>query len=86
MGSKTASLDSVEMAETAVSAEPAAVNAAKVNAVSPNTRMGVVRYLQLKKDLSSGFKRVMRNKYASEVHTYAEWEELLEYTLNRVVK
>jgi len=85
MGSKATSLDSARPVETVLT-EPATVDTAKVNAVSPNTRMGVVRYLQLKKDLSSGVKSVMRNKYASEVHTYAEWEELLEYTLNRVVK
>ena len=85
MGSKATSLDSARPVETVLT-EPATVGTAKVNAVSPNTRMGVVRYLQLRKDLSSGVKSVMRNKYASEVHTYAEWEELLEYTLNRVVK
>lgn len=86
MGSKTTSLDSAVEEITAVAAESGTGMTAKANALSPTQRMGVIRYLQLKKGLSSGIKAVMRKKYPAEVHIYAEWEELLESTLNRKVE
>lgn len=85
MGSKTTSLDSAAEEITDITAESETGMTAKANALSP-TRMGVIRYLQLKKGLPSGIKAVMRKKYPAEVHIYAEWEELLESTLNRKVK
>lgn len=84
MGSKTTSLDSA--VEEIAANESGSVTTAQANAVSATQKMGVIRYLQLKRGLSSGIKTVMRKKYPAEVHTYAEWEELLESTLNRKVK
>lgn len=48
-------------------------------------RMGLVRFLQVKPQ-KSGIAAIMKRRYASEVHTQAEWETLVEYILNRKVK
>lgn len=86
MSGKSTGIANASAATENVGAGQAAASTAKTSAVSPNTRMGVVRYLQLKPKLSGGMKAVMRNKYQSEVHTFAEWEGLLEYTQNRTIK
>ncbi len=83
MGSKTASLDSENEAVKNAVVE-SSVKTENPN-MARNARMGLVRFLQLKPELSSGFKRVMR-KFQQEVHTIAEWEQLLEQTLKRTVK
>ncbi len=48
-------------------------------------RMGVVRFLQLEPQ-RSGIAAILRRRYASEVHTLAEWETLVQNVLNRKVK
>lgn len=81
MASKNTLSESVEeVAEevTSVSTSTATVAAAT------QKRLGVVRYCQVR-ELNSAWARVMCNRYKSEVHTLAEWDELYERVRNRKI-
>ena len=82
MSSKTTTSIVSESENKAVS-ESAVV--AEKSADFSTKKMGVVRYCQLK-ELRSSYVAIMKRRYASEIHTWAEWESLLENVLNRRVK
>lgn len=81
MAGKTNNLS--ESVEETAGAMPS-VSAVRAKAISPNQKMGVVRYCQVR-ELSSGVTAVMKSRYKNEVHTLAEWDTLLEYVLNRKI-
>ena len=81
MAGKTNNLSETVEAAEAMSSGAAT---ARVNVIAPNKKMGVVRYCQVR-ELSSGETAVMKSRYKNEVHTLAEWDELLEFVLNRKI-
>ncbi len=81
MAGKTNNLS--ESVEETAGAMPS-VSAVRAKVISPNQKMGVVRYCQVR-ELSSGVTAVMKSRYKNEVHTLAEWDTLLEYVLNRKI-
>ena len=81
MAGKTNNLS--ESVEETAGAMPS-VSAVRAKVISPNQKMGVVRYCQVR-ELSRSWTAVMKNRYKSEVHTLEEWDELYEWVRNRKV-
>lgn len=48
-------------------------------------RMGLVRFLQLKPQ-KSGIEAILKRKYAMQVHTLEDWEQLTKAVLAKKVK
>lgn len=70
--------------ETLVASEQAEKIAVKDSSTSEK-KYGFVRFLQLNPQ-KSGITSILRSRYASEVHTLAEWNSIVENVLNRKVK
>lgn len=49
------------------------------------TKMGLERFMQIELQ-KSGIAAILRRRYASQVHTQAEWGTLVENILNRKVR
>ena len=50
--------------------------------VSPTTKIGVAKYLQLKPQ-PADIAALMKKKYAMQVHTIAEWDKIVDSLLNK---
>ena len=57
---------------------------ATTKTVSSTTKLNVTKYLYVRPQ-KSGIAALMKKLYASEVHTLAEWDTILENLLNRKV-
>ena len=65
--------------------ETMAVSAGKVaaaKAISPTTKVGVAKYLQLKPQ-PADIAALMKKKYAMKVYTVAEWDKIVDSLLNK---
>lgn len=65
--------------------EKSAVSAVKVaaaKAVSPTTKIGVVKYLQLKPQ-PADIAALMKKKYAMKAYTVAEWDKIVDNLLKK---
>lgn len=52
---------------------------------TPEKGIGLERFLQLEPQ-RRGIMAILRSKYATEIHTQAEWETIVTNVLNRKVK
>lgn len=67
--------------ENAVSGKIVASAVAQARVISPTTRIGVVKYLQLYPQ-PADIAALMKKKYAMQVHTIAEWDRIVDRLLN----
>ena len=56
--------------------------AVAARAISPTTKIGVAKYLQLKPQ-PADIAALMKKKYAMQVHTIAEWDKIVDNLLNK---
>lgn len=57
---------------------------AVVKSVKASTKMGIVRYLSLV-EIPDIWYDYLTTKYACQVKTFAEWEEVVYYELHRII-
>jgi len=70
-----------EMETNVVSEKLAVGTVAQARVISPTTKIGVVKYLQLYPQ-PADIAALMKKKYAMQVHTIAEWDRIVERLLN----
>lgn len=72
------------LVESNVKVESLAVKTpvATAKAISPKTKIGVARYLQINPQ-PADITVLLKKKYAMEVHTVAEWDAIVEKLLNK---
>ena len=57
----------------------------KPDAIKKEVAIGLERFLQLEPQ-KRGIMAILRSKYAAEIHTQSEWEEIVTKVLHRKVK
>lgn len=57
----------------------------KTEVTEKEVSIGLERFLQLEPQ-RRGIMAILRSKYATEIHTQAEWETIVTNVLNRKVK
>jgi hypothetical protein len=70
-----------EVEEKVVSEKLAISPVAQARVISPTTKIGVVKYLQLYPQ-PADIAALMKKKYAMQVHTIAEWDSIVDRLLN----